>query len=101
MTLAEKYINEYTNITGYLLKTDKGIIKGNFLFFDKNLLLEWLGKNPYEDAITKLKMWRLARWIDTDEERLTTRIKVDGKYVRMIKINLSAYEFFNVVNDRH
>lgn len=87
------YAKEFTAIVKYLLENpEKATRKNKFLVVDKSLLTELLEKNNYEVSSKKLKAWKGLKWLDTDENRVTKRVTVNGTVKAMIKINLSVYE---------
>lgn len=87
------YAKEFAAIVKYLLgNPEKATRKNKFLVVDKSLLTELLEKNNYEVSSKKLKVWKSLKWLDTDENRITKRVTVNGTVKAMIKINLSVYE---------
>jgi hypothetical protein len=103
MNTLELYVREFTGIVKALLKGEKGekvIIKGDFLFVSKDDLTVLLNKNAYETADNKLKFWRGVSWIIADDGHLTSRLYIQNKQVRLIKISLSAAEAFKTLLDR-
>lgn len=90
--MIENLINEFLAIVKYLEKNDKVTVKGGFIIAEKPLIIGILNKNEYEMAENKLIAWRGLGWIDTDTDRLTKRVSMNGKTVAAIKIKISVYE---------
>lgn len=89
--MIETYVREFCAIVGHLQNKGIGIQKKGFLFIEKNKLVEMLNKNAYETPLNKLLAWRDLGWIDADGEHLTRLVSVEGKRVRMVKINLTIF----------
>jgi hypothetical protein len=101
MNALEIYVREFTGIVSSLIRGDKGIVKGGFLFVSREVLTEMLNKNAHETVENKLKIWRGVHWIFADEGHLTSRILVGKEHKRMIKISLSAHKALENILDRH
>jgi hypothetical protein len=86
------YAKEFTAIVKALLRDEKGFIKRNFLYTDKNIIDEMLKKNPYATISEKLSNWRGLCWIGTDEGHFTCKVIINNERVRKVKINLRVYE---------
>ncbi|WP_101698704.1 hypothetical protein [Clostridium minihomine] len=65
-------------------------VKGDFLMVDKLFIINLLNRNLYETAEYKLMAWKGLNWIDTDEGRLTKRVRKEGHTLAVIKIRLSV-----------
>ncbi len=86
------YIQEFIAITRWLERTENTIVRGNFIYVNKTNLIKMLEKNNYETAQNKLKVWRDLHWIETDPNRLTSRIRINGKIKTLVKINVKIYK---------
>lgn len=86
------YVKEYVAVCDYLKKLNSKITLDYFIV-KKEELIELLNKNKFDSAQHKLKIWKLLRWIDTDQDRLTKRIYEPEakKYVPYIKIYRQVY----------
>lgn len=62
------------------------------MYVKKDVIIKLLQRNAYELPNQKLKTWRDLRWIDVDDGRLTSRIRIDGQLSAHIKIAIVAYE---------
>jgi len=101
MNALESYVKEFSGIVKALKTNKKGIIKGRFLFVSKEILTEYLMKNAFDTPDEKLSNWRKAGWIIADDGHFTSRLYVNGRQVRFIKISLSAYEVLKELLDRN
>lgn len=80
------WVEEYTGIYRLLEKREDIIVKDNAIWVHKNVLLGLLKKYAFATPVEKLQTWKRLKWIDTDREHLTSRISVNGKRLRLIKI---------------
>lgn len=78
---------EFCGIINYLKEAVNDEYKG-FLLADKETIIKLLAHNGYETVDNKLKFWKALKWIDTDKNRYTKRVKQETK----IKLNLEIYE---------
>lgn len=78
---------EFCGIINYLKEAGNDEYKG-FLLADKETIIKLLAHNGYETVDNKLKFWKSLKWIDTDKNRYTKRVKQETK----IKLNLEIYE---------
>lgn len=78
---------EFCGIINYLKEAGNDKYKG-FLLADKETIIKLLAHNGYETVDNKLKFWKALKWIDTDKNRYTKRVKQETK----IKLNLEIYE---------
>ncbi len=85
------YIREFIAVCKHLKNSEKSTIRGDYMYAKKDTIIKMLEKNAYELPAQKLKVWRDLRWIDVDDGRLTTRIRIDGKLTPHIKISLKVY----------
>ncbi len=83
-------IKEYVAICDYLKRNQVKQKRGCYIV-DRAELETMLDRNKYLPAKDKLKSWKKLNWIQTDEERLTKRFYVDGKYKAMIFVCESVY----------
>lgn len=81
---------EFCGIINYLKEAENEEYKG-FLLADKETIIKLLAHNGYETIDNKLKFWKALKWIDTDKNRYTKRVKQETK----IKLNLEIYEIIN------
>lgn len=86
------YVEEFVKITEYLFKSQKYRVKKDFLIIEKKPLEALLNKNKYDTASNKLKIWKGLNWIDTETDRVTKRVYIDGNYVPCIKISLRVWK---------
>lgn len=78
---------EFCGIINYLKEAENDEYKG-FLLADKEIIIKLLAHNGYETVDNKLKFWKALKWIDTDKNRYTKRVRQETK----IKLNLEIYE---------
>lgn len=85
-------IQEFIAIVEHLKNKPEKFIKHGYLIAEKSDIAILLEQNAYETVEKKLRAWCALRWIDADPNRLTRRIRLAGKTVRAIKIDLGVYE---------
>lgn len=90
--MLEIYVKEFIAIVSYLKKHDDAYIKKDMLIVPKALVCELMAKNMYELTSSKLAVWRSLRWIHTDENRFTKKIRIGDETSRKIAIDIGAYE---------
>jgi hypothetical protein len=94
------FVKEFLAVSEYLLKSGKAFQKGYYLFADRSDLTGLLNRNPYETAEKKLIVWRSLRWIAADDNHFTSRVKIDGKTVRRIKIDMSVHKMLTMLSQK-
>lgn len=80
-------IKEFKGICEYLIAKECQQYRG-YILIEKGQLCDLLDKNKYELADNKLRFWKQLHWIQTEDGRLTCRVR--GK--RMIKVSIEVYE---------
>lgn len=80
-------IKEFRGICEYLISKEYPQYRG-YILIEKDQLCGLLDKNNYELADNKLRFWKQLHWIQTENGRLTCRVR--GK--RMIKISIEVFE---------
>jgi len=90
--MLEWYVKEFCAICAAIY-VKYGVKKGDFIYIDKEKLVEMLNKNAFETANNKLHMWRDLRWIDTDKGHFTRNVILESgeKRRRMVKISYITY----------
>lgn len=97
--MIETYVQEFLAVVTYLIQHDKGRIKNNVLIVEKSLVCQFLDRNMYEPADSKLAVWRGLRWIQTEPKRLTKKVRNGSQLYRAVVIDLIVYEALkNIVN---
>ena len=84
------YTREFIMICEHLEKTDAKEKKGYFIV-EKPVVEKLMNQNAYDTAANKLKIWKALHWIDTDENRVTRRVRIEGSYRAVVKIDLLVY----------
>lgn len=88
-------IETYIKILKYLLENDIGIdsLDDKSIYLDKDTFHKLLREFSYVDIRKQLKLWREMNFILTDkkEQRFTKKVSIDGKYYRMVVVNMEPY----------
>ena len=89
------YILEYIKIVDFVLKSGKAIYTGRefrrYLLVPRQTLDQLMNKNQFDTIENKLEYWKQLKWIDTDGDRYTKKVTVNGKRIRMVKIDTAVY----------
>lgn len=85
-------VEEYTGIYRLLAEREDTVDKGGAIWVSKADLAGLLKKYAFATPKEKLQAWKRLKWIDADDEHLTSRISIDGKRRRMVKIPKSIPE---------
>lgn len=92
-----RYVLEFVAICNFLSKQEIRRKKG-YMIVDRKVIEDMMNQNKYELAKDKLKVWKKLNWIATDEERLTKRYRLNGKYVAMIFIDEKVFQELRRLN---
>lgn len=102
--MIEIYAREYIAIVRHFQAGDTGIYtnKRQKMALQKDSVIQLLNKNPYEEAVEKLQIWKVLGWIDTEEGHLTKKvyIKEAGQYRRQLVVNLGVFDALNQLENR-
>lgn len=79
-------VEEYTGIYRLLRERESMVDKGGAIWVHKTDLVGLLKKYAYATPGEKLQVWKRLKWIDADDEHLTSRISIAGKRQRLVKI---------------
>lgn len=85
------YIQEYLEITKFLINSGKVPVEKGFILVTKDVLAGLLSRNGYETVENKLKIWNRLHWIDADLGRYTKKVSRNGSSTRFVKINEKIY----------
>jgi len=85
------YIEEYLEITKFLINSGKVPMEKGYVLVPKIVLSQLLSKNGYETIENKLKIWNRLRWIDADPGRYTKKVSRNGNSKRFVKIDQKIY----------
>lgn len=89
------YIQEYLEITKFLINSGKVPVEKGFVLISKDTLYRNLSRNGYETAENKLRIWNRLHWIDADPGRHTKKVSRNGKSKRYVKIDEKVYLTMN------
>lgn len=90
-------VKEFVSITGFLIGSGKAKIHKGFILAPRKIIDRLLSKNQYETIDVKLKYWKELHWIDADEKRYTKQVLIDGKRIRMIKIDVGVFQALSIL----
>lgn len=85
------YIQEFLEITRFLLKSGKVPVEKSYVLVTKDILSQLLSKNGYETVENKLKIWKRLYWISAEPGRYTKKVSKNGSTKRYIKIDEKVY----------
>ncbi len=85
------YVQEYLEITRFLIGSGKVPVEKGFVLVPKDILSRLLSKNGYETVENKLKIWCRLCWIDADPGRFTKKVSRNGSSKRFVKIDEKMY----------
>jgi hypothetical protein len=88
-------IQEYLEITKFLINSGKVPVEKGFVLVSKDILSRLLSRNGYETAENKLRIWNRLHWIDADPGRHTKKVSINGKSRRYVKIDEKVYLTMN------
>lgn len=89
---------EYMNICAYLQNHQAKISKG-YILVSYDELVELLDRNNYMPSRNKLHYWREMKWIDADEFQTTRKVMLNGKRVRVVKIEFNLFQSMRLLQD--
>lgn len=95
----ESYITEFIKITDFLIKSGKVKYEKGYVMVHKKILEQMLIKNNYDTVDNKLRIWKKLHWIDTDDNRFTKKVSMDGKRVRVVKIDSEVFQTLALLLD--
>lgn len=87
-----EYVQEFINITQYLLNSKKVPVRGEFILVPKEIIEKMLQHNNFDTPDGKLRVWKSLHWIDCDEGRMTKKVSIQGKRKRMLKMDIKVYQ---------
>lgn len=79
-------VEEYTGIYKLLRKRESTVDKDGAIWVHKADLVGLLKKYAFATPGEKLQVWKRLKWIDAEDEHLTSRISIEGKRQRLVKI---------------
>lgn len=85
------FAREFAAICAYLQKKHPEQRTADSLYVEQAELVRLLDKNKYEEAATKLVVWRNLQWIDCEPDRFSRKTRHMGKQVRMMHLRLSVW----------
>lgn len=91
-------VQEYLAICAYLQNHQAKINKG-YIVVPREELGKLLDKNNYMASRDKLHYWKEMKWIDADEAQTTRKVMLDGKRVRVVKIDFNLFQSMRLLQD--
>ena len=85
------YIQEFLEITRFLISSGKVPVEKGYVLVPKDIVSQLLSKNGYETTENKLKIWNRLHWIDADPGRYTKKVCRNGSSKRFVKIDEKIY----------
>lgn len=97
MITGEICVKEFISVSDFLIKSGKVKIYKGYILAPKKVIDKLLLKNQYETIETKLQYWKRLHWIDTDENRYTKQVTMDGKRQRLVKIDIQVFQTLGIL----
>lgn len=86
-----EYIKEFIKIAEYAIKSGKVKVEHGFIYMPKPVLESMMKRNNYDTVPGKLKVWKTLHWIDTDKDKYTRKVCIEGVRRRVVKIDEGVY----------
>lgn len=87
-----EYIQEFINITQYLINTKKVPVRGGFILVPKEIIEKMLQHNNFDTPDGKLRVWKNLHWIECNEGRMTKQVSIEGQRKRVVKLDIKVYQ---------
>lgn len=86
-----EYIKEFVKIAEYAVKSGKVKVDHGFIYIPKSVIESMMKHNNYDTVSGKLKIWKTLHWIDTDKDKYTRKICIEGVRHRVVKMDEGVY----------
>ena len=92
MRTLDKFAAEFVHICAYIEKKEPQDVTSRYIFIKQEALKKLLDHNKYEEATTKLDLWRSLHWIECEPNRFTKKMTKDSQQFRAVVINRDVYK---------
>jgi expansin (peptidoglycan-binding protein) len=98
--LLKVYANEFVKIVDYVIKNNLGYVHKETIAIPKDIIIEAMQYNMYEEPREKLRIWRSLNWISTEKERYTKMVRIDKETKRLVVVNADVYNTLKIINEK-
>lgn len=86
-----EYVKEYIKISEFSIQSGKVKVSKGYIYVPKSILDSMLSRNNFDTIQGKLRVWKDLHWIDTDKDKYTRKVSINGERVRVVKMEIKVY----------